>query len=110
MKAKKTLLKYITVGGLMLCLAVVLVPFYIIISNSFKPYAEIAKHIFSLPQDFTTKNYSEAWRRLNFANSLKKYGHYFCAFKFWRGGIFQHVRLLDYQTSEQRNQVCFFLC
>ena len=56
MKAKKTLLKYITVGGLMLCLAVVLVPFYIIISNSFKPYAEIAKHIYSIPQDYTTKN------------------------------------------------------
>lgn len=71
MKAKKTFLKYITVGGLMICLAIVLVPFYIIISNSFKPYAEIAKHIFSLPHEFTTRNYSEAWRRLNFANSLK---------------------------------------
>lgn len=71
MRAKKLLIKYLTVIGLLICLAIVLIPFYIIVTNSFKPYSEIAQHIFGLPQEFTTKNYAEAWRRLNFANSLK---------------------------------------
>ena len=105
MKAKKTLLKYITVGGLMLCLAVVLVPFYIIISNSFKPYAEIAKHIFSLPQDFTTKNYSEAWRRLNFANSLKNTVIISVLSNF--GGVV-FSSMCGYWITRHQNQVCFF--
>lgn len=71
MRIKKLLVKYATVVGLLVCLVIILIPFYIIVSNSFKPYSEIAKHIFALPQEFTTKNYAEAWRRLNFANSLK---------------------------------------
>lgn len=71
MKTKKLLTKYLTVIGLLVCLTIVLIPFYIIVTNSFKPYSEIAQHIFGLPQAFTTKNYAEAWRRLNFANSLK---------------------------------------
>lgn len=54
------------------CLIVTLVPFYIIVVNSFKTYADISRNIFSLPgSGFTLSNYSEAWRRLNFANSLK---------------------------------------
>lgn len=71
MRAKKRMIKCFTVTGLFICLLIVLVPFYIIVTNSFKPYSEIAKHIFGLPQNFTLRNYSEAWRRLNFANSLK---------------------------------------
>ncbi len=59
-------------GVLLLCLIIILVPFYIIVINSFKPYAEIAKNIFSWPgENFTLVNYENAWRRLNFANSLK---------------------------------------
>lgn len=50
---------------------IVLLPFYLIFVNSFKPYAEIAANIFALPKEFTLGNYVEAWRRLNFANSLK---------------------------------------
>lgn len=71
MRAKKRMIKCFTVTGLFICLLIVLVPFYIIVTNSFKPYSEIAKHIFGLPQNFTLRNYNEAWRRLNFANSLK---------------------------------------
>lgn len=57
---------------LVLCLMVVLVPFYIIVVNSFKPYAQIAKDIFGMPGEyFTFENYENAWRRLKFANSLK---------------------------------------
>lgn len=109
MKAKKTLLKYITVGGLMLCLAVVLVPFYIIISNSFKPYAEIAKHIFSLPQDFTTKNYSEAWRRLNFANSLKIRSLFLC-FQILAGWYFPACAVIGLPDIRTEEPGLFFLC
>ena len=97
MKAKKTLLKYITVGGLMLCLAVVLVPFYIIISNSFKPYAEIAKHIFSLPQDFTTKNYSEAWRL-------------FLCFQILAGWYFPACAVIGLPDIRTEEPGLFFLC
>lgn len=71
MRTRKLVTKWAVTAGLLLSLAIVLVPFYIIVTNSFKPYAEIAKHIFGLPQQFTLRNYSEAWRRLNFANSLK---------------------------------------
>lgn len=57
---------------LLFCLGVVLVPFYIIVVNSFKPYADIARDIFSMPgASFTTANYVSAWDRLNFGNSLK---------------------------------------
>lgn len=57
---------------LLACLLVILVPFFIIVINSFKPYADIARDIFSLPgKNFTLDNYANAWRRLNFANSLK---------------------------------------
>ncbi len=57
---------------LALCLVIVLIPFYIIVVNSFKPYADIARNIFSWPgENLTTDNYTNAWRRLNFANSLK---------------------------------------
>jgi len=71
MITKKLLVKHFTMAGLLVCLVIVLVPFYIVVVNSFKPYPEIAKYIFNLPQNFTGKNYTEAWRRLNFANSLK---------------------------------------
>ena len=54
------------------CLCLTLVPFYIIIVNSVKPYAEISRDIFAWPgSSFTTYNYHEAWRRLNFGSSLK---------------------------------------
>lgn len=69
---RKRMTRGLLVLVLALCLFAVLVPFYIIVINSFKPYADIARNIFSLPgQNFTLENYSNAWRRLNFANSLK---------------------------------------
>jgi len=72
MKLRARAGRYAMIGALIICLIVVLVPFYIIIINSFKPYAQIARDIFSLPGDsFTLVNYQNAWRRLNFANSLK---------------------------------------
>ncbi|MDD3212986.1 MAG: carbohydrate ABC transporter permease [Eubacteriales bacterium] len=72
MALRKRMSKSLLVLALALCLFAVLIPFYIIVVNSFKPYAEIAKNIFTWPgQNFTLENYSNAWRRLNFANSLK---------------------------------------
>ena len=71
MKAKKRITYWATVTALAVSLLIVLVPFYIVVSNSFKPYSEIAKYIFALPKEFTFRNYSEEWRRLNFAKSLK---------------------------------------
>ncbi len=72
MRLRKRFFFYLRTLMLVLCLVIVLVPFYIIVVNSFKPYADIARNIFSLPgEKFTTVNYASAWRRLNFANSLK---------------------------------------
>jgi len=57
---------------LLACLCVVLVPFYIIVINSFKPYSEIARDIFAWPgANFTWVNYANAWDRLNFGTALK---------------------------------------
>lgn len=57
---------------LLTCLVIVLVPFYIIVVNSFKPYADIARDIFGMPgANFTFANYLSAWDRLNFGNALK---------------------------------------
>ncbi len=69
---RKRMSRGMLVLALAVCLLAVLVPFYIIVINSFKPYADIARNIFSWPgSNFTLDNYANAWRRLNFANSLK---------------------------------------
>ena len=50
---------------------IVIIPLYFTVMNSFKPYAEIASNIAAWPVNWTLKNFSEAWRRLNFLTSLK---------------------------------------
>lgn len=51
--------------------SIVILPLFIVVLNSFKPYPEIAENIMALPKQFTFENYSEAWRRLNFAVVFK---------------------------------------
>jgi len=71
MWTKRRLNIIITTTVLVIFLAIILVPFYMIVVNSFKPYSEIATDVFALPKKIITKNFTEAWRRLNFATSLK---------------------------------------
>lgn len=45
---------------------IVVIPLFLVLLNSFKPYSEIAANIVSFPTKITGKNYAQAWRRLNF--------------------------------------------
>ena len=65
----------IRIGVSLLILAVsvtiVIVPLYLVVLNSFKPYSEIAKNISALPKEITLINYQQAWKRLNFSTVFK---------------------------------------
>jgi raffinose/stachyose/melibiose transport system permease protein len=56
---------------LLISASIVILPLFIVVLNSFKPYPEIAENIMALPKQFTFENYSDAWRRLNFAVVFK---------------------------------------
>jgi len=71
MWAKRRFNTIVTTVLLVLSLIIMMVPFYMIVVNSFKPFSEIAANIFIFPKNFTTRNYFEAWRRLNFSTSLR---------------------------------------
>lgn len=49
---------------------VVMIPLYLTVLNSFKPYSEIAASISAWPKNPTLENFREAWRRLNFPKVL----------------------------------------
>lgn len=51
---------------LFISVSIVILPLFIVVLNSFKPYKEIAENIMALPKQVTLRNYTEAWRRLNF--------------------------------------------
>ena len=55
--------------GIVLAMLWVL-PFYLIIVNSFKEKTEIFSNTLGLPQTFTTENYPEAYRELDFTQSF----------------------------------------
>lgn len=50
--------------------ALVLVPLYFTVLNSFKPYPEIAANIAAFPESPTLDNFKEAWKRLDFLRVL----------------------------------------
>ncbi|MCR5343255.1 carbohydrate ABC transporter permease [Butyrivibrio sp. FC2001] len=47
-----------------------MVPFYMLVVNSFKPTAEFLKNPFALPQSFNLENFATAIERMNFSKSL----------------------------------------
>lgn len=49
---------------------IVMIPLYLTVLNSFKPYSEIAASISAWPKNPTLDNFLEAWRRLNFPKVL----------------------------------------
>jgi len=51
---------------------ITLFPFYIIVINSFKTPAEMARSYVALPESFSLDNYILAWNSLNFGSALKK--------------------------------------
>jgi raffinose/stachyose/melibiose transport system permease protein len=56
---------------IMISCALVLIPLWFTVLNSFKPYSEIAQNIAALPQNPTLNNFKEAWSRLNFPTVFK---------------------------------------
>ena len=86
----------IRIGVSLLILAVsvtiVIVPLYLVVLNSFKPYSEIAKNISALPKEITLINYQQAWKRLNFSTVFK---NTMIIAVFWNDGI------LDREASMQ---------
>ena len=58
--------KWISFSILMLIVAVILFPFYLVIINSFKSYQEIVANVISLPAALNFENFSEAFTRMNY--------------------------------------------
>jgi len=62
--------KGITFAITLVVLALFMVPFYMLVVNSFKPTAEFLKNPFALPQRFNLDNFITAIDRMNFGKSL----------------------------------------
>ncbi len=54
----------------LIVLILFMVPFYMLVVNSFKPTAEFLKNPFALPQSFSIDNFATAIERMNFSKSL----------------------------------------
>ena len=65
-KSKKNILFAIT----LIVLIIFMVPFFVLINNTFKPTPEFIKAPFSLPAHFTLENYSIAIERMDFWRAL----------------------------------------
>lgn len=95
---------------LLFCLVAVLIPFYIIVINSFKPYSEIARDLFALPgKNFTISNYTTAWRRLKFGTALRNTAIITVLSNF--GGVF-FCSMTGYWITRHPNRftrTCFFI-
>ena len=66
-KAKKSLL----LGIIIILLILFMVPFYVLIVNTFKSTSDFVRMPFSLPESLNFDNYKVAIERMNFANSFK---------------------------------------
>lgn len=62
--------KGITFAITLVVLILFMVPFYMLVVNSFKPTAEFLKNPFALPQSFNIDNFTTAIERMNFGKSL----------------------------------------
>ncbi len=62
--------KSITFAITLVVLILFMVPFYMLVVNSFKPTAEFLKNPFALPQSFNIDNFTTAIERMNFGKSL----------------------------------------
>lgn len=95
---------------LLFCLVLVLIPFYLIVVNAFKPYSEIARDLFALPgKSFTIDNFTNAWRRLKFGTALRNTTIITVLSNF--GGIFL-CSMTGYWITRHQNRftrACFFV-
>ena len=66
-KTKRRVTFIVTLAVLILFM----VPFYVLVNNTFKPTAEFVKTPFNLPKNFTLENYTIAIDRMNFWKALR---------------------------------------
>lgn len=71
MKKRKIINTSLALALIIFSCALVLIPLYFTVLNSFKPYPEIAANIAAFPQSPTLDNFKEAWKRLDFLNVLR---------------------------------------
>lgn len=71
MKRRETIDTAIRIILIAISCVIVMIPLYFVVLNSFKPYSEIAANIAGWPQNPTLDNFKDAWRRLDFLNSLE---------------------------------------
>lgn len=67
-KSASLVLKYLLIYAL---LALFLVPFFLMVINSFKTTQQFVESPFSLPKDFSLKNYAGAFDKMKFPNAFK---------------------------------------
>ena len=71
MEAKKKSTTAIVFVVVLLLAALFIVPFFLVILNSFKTSVDFVENPFSLPEIFHTENYKTAFDTMNFLNSFK---------------------------------------
>ena len=71
MEAKKKSTTAIVFVVVLLLAALFIVPFFLVILNSFKTSVDFVANPFSLPEIFHTENYKNAFDTMNFLNSFK---------------------------------------
>ena len=71
MEAKKKSTTAIVFVVVLLLAGLFIVPFFLVILNSFKTSVDFVANPFSLPEIFHTENYKNAFDTMNFLNSFK---------------------------------------
>ena len=70
MKKRELVTRNIKTAVLSLILLVYLVPFILVVINSFKPTKEFLENPLTLPQAFSLSNFASAFQKMNFLNGL----------------------------------------
>ena len=71
MKRKKMVSGILAYGILILLAIVFLMPFYIVLTGSFKSYQEIFLNVFGWPHNFTWDNYRNSWKVMDLVQACK---------------------------------------
>jgi len=62
--------RWVVFAVLCLFVAIILIPFYLVIINSFKSYQEIVRNVIALPTSLSFVNFTEAFSRMNYPTSF----------------------------------------
>jgi len=62
--------RWVTFSVLLLIVLIMLIPFYLVIINSFKSFQEIVRDVISLPTSVSLENFSEAFNRMDYPTAF----------------------------------------